>query len=94
MKLFLLFYREVISRLGFAEPNRLPYVFIINYNGLNFNPFEVKIMENKKTWGGVREGAGRPKGTTKTDNKKIYSFRLSEYEHEAVVKLLKNMRNR
>ena len=44
--------------------------------------------------GGKREGAGRPKGTTKTENKKMYSFRLSEEEEKAVRELLKKMRNK
>lgn len=44
--------------------------------------------------GGKREGAGRPKGTTKENNKKMFSFRLSEEEEKAVRELLKKMRNR
>lgn len=44
--------------------------------------------------GGKREGAGRPKGTTKPETKKMYSFRLSEEEEKAVRELLKKMRNR
>ena len=44
--------------------------------------------------GGKREGAGRPKGTTKENNKKMFSFRLSEEEEKAVKKKKKKMRNR
>lgn len=44
--------------------------------------------------GGKREGAGRPKGTTKENKKKPYSFKLSEEEEKAVRKLLKKMRNK
>ena len=46
------------------------------------------------TRGGKREGAGRPFGTTKENNKKMYSFRLSEEEEQAVRSLLKQMRNK
>lgn len=63
---------------------------------------EQKVVELlKKGWysqykgrGGKREGAGRPKGTTKAETKKMYSFRLSEDEEKAVRELLKKMRNR
>lgn len=41
--------------------------------------------------GGWR-GGGRPKGTTKEVVKKMYSFRLSLEEAEAVKSLLKKMR--
>lgn len=47
--------------------------------------------------GGHREGAGRPKGTTgpyKEVVKKMYSFRLSADEAEAVKSLLKDMRKK
>lgn len=46
--------------------------------------------------GGVRAGAGRPKGTTgsyKEQTKKMFSFRLSPEEEKAVRELLKKMRN-
>lgn len=43
-------------------------------------------METKK--------AGRPKGTTKENNKKMYSFRLSEEELKAVREVLAKMRNK
>ena len=43
------------------------------------------------TRGGKREGAGRPKGI---NNKKMYSFRLSEEELRAVKELLKKMREK
>ncbi len=43
--------------------------------------------------GGKREGAGRPKGTTKAKVKKMVSFRLSEEEEIAVRTLLSKMRN-
>lgn len=47
-------------------------------------------MADKK-WGGKREGAGRPKGT---NNKKQYTFRLSEQELEAVREVLNKMRGK
>ncbi|MCD7878434.1 MAG: hypothetical protein LUG16_00705 [Candidatus Gastranaerophilales bacterium] len=54
--------------------------------------------EDKKVQrGGKRIGAGRPKGTTgayKTETKKMYSFRLSKIEHEAVRNLLNEMRKK
>lgn len=43
--------------------------------------------------GGKREGAGRPIGTTKSEIKKMFSFRLSPDEEKAVKELLKKMRN-
>ena len=53
-------------------------------------------MENEELLtsgrGGKREGAGRPKGTIKENKKKMYSFRLSIEEVEAVKKLLSEMR--
>ena len=54
-------------------------------------------MEQNKNWGGKREGAGRPVGTTgayKEETKKMCSFRLSEEEKFAVKQLLKNLRNK
>ena len=51
-------------------------------------------MENNNNWGGKRSGAGRPFGTTKENDKKMYSFRLSEEEVIAVRELLKKMRNK
>ena len=42
--------------------------------------------------GGKREGAGRPVGTVKENKKKMYSFRLSLEEVEAVRMILKEMR--
>lgn len=53
--------------------------------------------ETKKQWGGYREGAGRKKGSTgpyKKVTKKMYSFRLSEEEADAVKSLLKKMRGK
>lgn len=44
--------------------------------------------------GGKREGAGRPKGSTKEKTKKMFSFRLSEEEEQAVRTLLKQMRGK
>lgn len=44
--------------------------------------------------GGKREGAGRPKGTTKEKVKKKFSFRLSEEEEKAVRELLAKMRGK
>ena len=44
--------------------------------------------------GGYREGAGRPKGTTKENTKKMFSFRLSPEEEKAVKNLLKQMRQK
>ena len=44
--------------------------------------------------GGYRPGGGRPKGSTKGNNKKMFSFRLSVEEETAVRSLLKEMRNR
>ncbi len=44
--------------------------------------------------GGKREGAGRPKGTTKEKVKKRFTFRLSEEEEKAVRALLAKMRNK
>ena len=44
--------------------------------------------------GGKREGAGRPKGSTKENTKKICTFRLSEEEEIAVRELLKKLRNK
>jgi hypothetical protein len=46
--------------------------------------------------GGKREGAGRPKGSCKPKDqlKKMYSFRLSKAEEQAVRELLKQMRNK
>ena len=55
------------------------------------------MCEQNKTLsgrGGKREGAGRPKGTTKTGNKKLITFRLSAKEEIAVKELLKKMRNK
>lgn len=43
--------------------------------------------------GGKRVGAGRPKGTTKIETKKMFSFRLSAEEEKAVRELLKKMRD-
>ena len=54
-------------------------------------------MTEKNTRGGRREGAGRKKGSTgpyKEVVKKMYSFRLSIEEVEAVKSLLKNMRKK
>ena len=54
-------------------------------------------MDKKNNWGGVREGAGRKKGSTgpyKEVVKKMYSFRLSIEEAEAVKSLLKEMRKK
>ena len=54
-------------------------------------------MDKKNNWGGIREGAGRKKGTTgpyKDVVKKMYSFRLSEDEAKAVKSLLKEMRKK
>lgn len=51
-------------------------------------------MENNNNWGGKRSGAGRPFGTTKEKTKKMYSFRLSEEEAEAVKELLNKMRGK
>lgn len=45
----------------------------------------------EKKWGGKRKGAGRPKGT---NNKKMFSFRLSEEEEKAVRELLAKMRGK
>lgn len=45
----------------------------------------------KNKWGGKREGAGRPKGT---NNKKQYTFRLSQEELSAVRELLAKMRGK
>lgn len=47
-------------------------------------------MTDKK-WGGKREGAGRPKGT---NNKKQYTFRLSDEELKAVKEVLAKMRGK
>lgn len=44
--------------------------------------------------GGKRPGAGRPKGTTKENVKKKFSFRLSEEEEKAVRELLVKMRGK
>ena len=44
--------------------------------------------------GGKREGAGRPVGTTKTDKKKPFTFKLSEAEEQAVRELLAKMRGK
>lgn len=46
------------------------------------------------TRGGKRLGAGRPVGTTKENNKKMHSFRLSEVEVKAVKELLAKMRGK
>ena len=46
------------------------------------------------TRGGKREGAGRPVGTKKENTKKMYSFRLSVEEHQAVKELLDKMRSK
>ena len=54
-------------------------------------------MEKKELRGGPRKGAGRPKGTTgpyKEVTKKMYSFRLSLEEVDAVRNLLKKMRGK
>lgn len=51
--------------------------------------YNVIMTDNK--WGGKREGAGRPKGT---NNKKLYTFRLSEKELKAVRELLAKMRGK
>ena len=54
-------------------------------------------MEKKELRGGPRKGAGRPKGTTgpyKKVTKKMYSFRLSLEEVDAVRNLLKKMRGK
>ena len=54
-------------------------------------------MDQNKNWGGKREGAGRPVGTTgayKEETKKMYSFRLSKKEETAVRELLKKMRSK
>ncbi len=55
-------------------------------------------MESKNNnHGGKCTGAGRPKGTTgayKEETKKMYSFRLSKIEHEAVRNLLNEMRKK
>ena len=53
-------------------------------------------METNKTpsRGGPRKGAGRPKGTIKENTKKLFSFRLSEDEEQAVKELLKKMRKK
>lgn len=52
---------------------------------------EEKITSGR---GGKREGAGRPKGTTKEKVKKNFSFRLSEEEEKAVRELLARMRDK
>ncbi len=48
----------------------------------------------KSKKGGKREGAGRPKGTTKETKKKMFSFRLSIEEEKAIRELLKKMRQK
>lgn len=55
------------------------------------------MYEQNKTLsgrGGRRIGASRPKGTTKTGNKRLITFRLSVEEEIAVKELLKKMRNK
>ena len=54
---------------------------------------KIGVTENKGR-GGKREGAGRPTGTTKEKTKKIFTFRLSEEEENAVRELLKKLRNK
>ena len=51
-------------------------------------------MEQKETSGrgGPRQGAGRKKGSTKEETKKLCSYRLSAEEKSAVNSLLKEMR--
>jgi hypothetical protein len=61
---------------------------------LNNGRYSPAIVPEYKGRGGKRQGAGRPKGTTKPETKKMYSFRLSEEEEKAVRELLKKMRNR
>ena len=54
-------------------------------------------MDKKDNRGGPRIGAGRKPGSTgpyKEVTKKMYSFRLSEDEAEAVKNLLKEMRKK
>ena len=53
---------------------------------------EQNLTSSKR--GGKREGAGRPKGTTKENTKKKFSFRLSVEEEKAVRELLLKMRNK
>lgn len=52
-------------------------------------PYNDIMTDNK--WGGKRKGAGRPKGT---NNKKQYTFRLSEEELKAVKGVLAKMRGK
>lgn len=54
---------------------------------------KIGVTENKGR-GGKREGAGRPIGTTKENTKKLYSFRLSDEEENAVRDLLKKLRGK
>ncbi len=51
---------------------------------------EEKFTSGRGGW----RGGGRPKGTTKENKKKMFSFRLSEEEEKAVKELLKKMRNK
>ena len=50
--------------------------------------------EKKRPWGGPRAGAGRPKGTKSQVQRKYYSFRLTEQEHEAVKHFVKELKAR
>lgn len=61
---------------------------------LNDGLYSPAIVPEYKGRGGKRQGAGRPKGTTKPETKKMYSFRLSLIELTAVKDLLKKMRGR
>ena len=51
---------------------------------------EEKFTSGRGGW----RGGGRPKGTTKENKKKMFSFRLSVEEEKAVKELLKKMRNK
>lgn len=43
------------------------------------------------SWGGKRQGAGRPKGA-EAMQKKVYSWRLTKEEHILVREYIKNIR--
>lgn len=53
-----------------------------------------EYIKGSGTGRGGWRGGGRPKGTTKEVVKKMYSFRLSIEEAEAVKNLLKKMRGK
>ena len=58
---------------------------------------EEQNLTSGRNWGGKRQGAGRPVGTTgayKEQTKKMFSFRLSEEEEKAVRELLNKMRGK